>query len=266
MAFKGEISAAILAGKKTGFTTGDVYRIINEGKLGNLDVQFGTFVEWTGTTWKVRDDLQLATNKEVSQLIDDTSTTGTRASVEGDFINKLIVVDGKVAKITDVQDGTTTYVTTDIVDELNAMQWKTVVIPPILEGPYTVPVHNHEHVFVPYIAGSNIDLTIQCDEACDEATVFIQANPANMRSVACKRGTTNMVVFGRKTLVGIDTTRCDAPYLYSTEGSFSPTDFSEISISGDIPLKDVESVRGGEASENYFAVEIKKSYAVVHYV
>lgn len=193
-------------------------------------------------------------------------TTGTRASVAGDFINKLIVVDGKVAKITDVQDGTTTYVTTDIVDELNAMQWKPVVVAPILEGPYTVPVHNHEHAFVPYIAGSNIDLTIQCDEACDEATVFIQANPANMQSVVIKRGTSNMVVFGRKTLVGIDTTLFDEHYLYSTAGSLAPTDFSEISTSNGVPLKAVNGITGGKANENRFAVEIKKNYVVVHYV
>lgn len=266
MSFKGEIPAAILAGKKTGFATGDIYRIISEGKLGNLDVQFGTFVEWNGTTWKVRDDLQLATNEEISQLIDDTSTTGTRASVEGDFVNKLIVADGKVAKITDVYDGTTTYVTTDIVDELNAMQWKDVVIPPILEAPYNIPVHNHEHAFVSYIAGSGIDLTIQCDETCDEATVFIQASPANMQSVVVKRGTTNMVIFGRSTLVGIDTTEFDEHYLYSTAGSLPPTNFSEISVSNGTPIKYVEGVKGGNASENRFAVEIKKNYAVVHYV
>lgn len=193
-------------------------------------------------------------------------TTGTRPSVEGDFVNKLIVVDGKVAKITDVQDGTTTYVTTDIVDELNAMQWKDVFIPPLSEAPYTVPVHNHEHVVVPYIAGSNIDLTIQCDETCDEATVTIQANPTDMQSVVIKRGTSNMKIFGRNTLVGIDATRFDYDFLYSTEGSFLPTDFSEIAASSVPPLKDVEGVTGDKASENYFAVEIKKNYAVVHYV
>lgn len=194
------------------------------------------------------------------------STTGTRPSVEGDFVNKLIVVDGKVAKITDVQDGTTTYVTTDIVDELNAMQWKDVTIPPLLEAPYTVPVHNHEHVVVPYIAGSNIDLAIQCDEACDEATVMIQANPADMQSVVIKRGTSNMKVFGRNTLVGIDTTLLDDYYLYSSAGSLPPTNFSEIAVSGALPLKDVEGVTGDKASENNFAVEIKKNYAIVHYV
>lgn len=192
-------------------------------------------------------------------------TTGTRASVEGDSVNKLIVVDGKIAKITNVQDGTTTYVTTDIVDELNAMQWKDVAIPPILEAPYNISVHNHERAFVSYIAGSNIDLTIQCDEACDEATVFIQANPANMQSVVVKRGTTNMVVFGRKTLVGIDTTLFDEHYLYSTAGSLSPTNFSEINTSSTPPLENVTGVTGAEASENFFAVEIKKNYAVMHY-
>lgn len=193
-------------------------------------------------------------------------TTGTRPSVEGDFVNKMIVVDGKVAKITDVQDGTTTYVTTDIVDELNAMQWKDVVIPPLLEAPYTVPVHNHEHVVVSYIAGSNIDLTIQCDEKCDEATVTIQANPTDMQSVVIKHGTSNMKVFGRKTLVGIDATRFDYNYLYSSESSLPPTDFSEIAVSSPPPLEDVKGVTGDKASENHFAIEIKKNYAVVHYV
>lgn len=193
-------------------------------------------------------------------------TTGTRPSVEGDFVNKMIVVDGKVAKITDVQDGTTTYVTTDIVDELNAMQWKDVTIPPLLEAPYTVPVHNHEHVVVSYIAGSNIDLTIQCDEKCDEATVTIQANPTDMQSVVIKRGASNMKVFGRETLVGVNVTRADNYYLYSTEGSVPPTDFNEIGASVSAPLVNVEGLPGREASENHFAIEIKKNYAVVHYV
>lgn len=151
-------------------------------------------------------------------------------------------------------------------DALNAMQWKDVTIPPLLEAPYTVPVHNHEHVVVPYIAGSNIDLTIQCDETCDEATVTIQANPTNMQLVVIKRGTSNMKVFGRNTLVGIDATRFDYNYLYSSEGSLPPTDFSEIATSSPAPLEDVEGVTGDKASENYFAIEIKKNYAVVHYV
>ena len=266
MSFKGEVAAAILASKHTDLAVGDIYRIIEEGKLGNTIMTFGTFVEWTGTAWKVRDDLQLATNEEVSQLIDDTSTTGTRPSVESDFINKLIVVDGKVAKITDVQDGTTTYVTTDIVDELNAMQWKNTIIPPILEAPYIVLVHNHEHVFVSYIAGSNIDLTIQCDEACDEATVYIQADPVDMQSVAIKRGTSSMVVFGRETLVGVNVTLADNYYLYSAEGSLPPTDFNEIGVSAAAPLVNVTGLTGREVSENRFAIEIKKNYAVVHYV
>lgn len=68
MAFKGEIPAAILAGKKTGFATGDIYRIISEGKLGDLDVQYGTFVEWKGTGWAVRSDIQLATTIDMQSL------------------------------------------------------------------------------------------------------------------------------------------------------------------------------------------------------
>lgn len=210
-----------------------------------------------------------AVNRALGDVVggrETAPTTGTRPSVEGDFVNKLIVVDGKVTKITDVQGGTTTYVTTDIVDELNAMQWKNVDVPPLLVDPYNVPVHNHEHVLVSYIAGSDIDLTIQCDEACDEATVLIQADPANVQSVAIKRGTSTMVVFGRKTLVGIDTTPFEDYYLYSSGGSLPPTDFSEISVSDGLPLQDVEGITGGKASENYFAIEIKKNYAVVHYV
>lgn len=70
MSFKGEIPAAILAGKKTGFATGDIYRIISEGKLGDLDVQFGTFVEWKGSYWKLRPDIQLSTTLETASLAD----------------------------------------------------------------------------------------------------------------------------------------------------------------------------------------------------
>lgn len=193
-------------------------------------------------------------------------TTGTRPSVEGDFVNKLIVVDGKVAKLTDVQDGTTTYVTTDIVDELNAMQWKDVSIPPLSEVPYTVPVHNHEHVLVSAIIGSDVDVTIQCDDTCDESTVLFQADPTDIRNLAVRRGNTNMRVFGRETLVGINVTQDDNFYLYSAEGSLQPTDFNEISVNTTHLLENAEGLTGSEVRANYFAVEIKKNYAIVHYV
>lgn len=266
MSFKGEVAAAILASKHTDLTVGDIYRIVEEGKLGNTIMTFGTFVEWTGTAWKVRDDLQLATNEEVSQLIDDTSTTGMRPSVEGDFVNKLIVVDGKVAKIISVRDDTTTYVTTDIVNELNAMQWKAVVIPPILEGPYTIPVHNRESVFVPYIYDNDIDLTIQCDESCAEAILFIQKNTADLNSLTVKRGNNTEVVFGKKTLINItyDTDYAIQKCLVSTTGSDAqvPTDFSEVGIYDGNPFVDrIDKTTSLGSIDGRFAIEITPLYA-----
>lgn len=67
MAFKGEISAEFLDNVKTGFTVGDIYRIIDAGKLGGVDIPFGAFVEWRGE-WIVRPDIQLATNADIQSL------------------------------------------------------------------------------------------------------------------------------------------------------------------------------------------------------
>lgn len=266
MSFKGEIAAAILASKHTDLTVGDVYRIVEEGKLGNTIMTFGTFVEWNGTAWKVRDDLQLATNEEVSQLIDDTSTTGTRPSVEGDFVNKLIVVDGKVAKITDVRDGTTAYVTTDIVDELNAMQWKDVTVPPIMEGPYTIPVHDKENVSVPYIAGDNIDLLIQCDETCRNARLRIQKQPSSLRSLTVKRGNNTEAVFGTTTLINItyDFDYAIKSCLVSELGCDAqvPTDFSDVGLyEGNPVISNITKKRSLDSTDTLFAIEITPLYA-----
>ena len=72
MSFKGEVAAAILASKHTDLTVGDIYRIVEEGKLGNTIMTFGTFVEWTGTTWKVKKDMQYATSK-TGESLDNTA-------------------------------------------------------------------------------------------------------------------------------------------------------------------------------------------------
>lgn len=125
MAFKGEISAAILAGKKTGFTTGDIYRIISEGKLGNLDVQFGAFVEWKGTAWEVKKDMQYAVSKTgesldqaVADVLDDHATSSAEeeltmpAAEAADYtVDNYFEQDGEIWKCTaktDNGDGTWT--------------------------------------------------------------------------------------------------------------------------------------------------------------
>ena len=193
-------------------------------------------------------------------------TTGTRPSVEDDFVNKLIVVDGKVAKITDVQDGTTTYVTTDIVDELNAMQWKDVTVPPIMEGPYTITVHDKENVSVPYIAGDNIDLLIQCDETCRNARLRIQKQPSNLRSLTVKRGNNTEVVFGKKTLIDItyDIDYAIQSCLVSELGCDAqvPTDFSDVGLYDGNPfVSSIEKARSLNSDDTLFAIEITPLYA-----
>ena len=193
-------------------------------------------------------------------------TTGTRASVEGDFVNKLIVVDGKVAKITDVQGGTTTYVTTDIVDELNAMQWKDVVIPPILEGPYTVPVHDRENVSVPYIAGLNTDLLIQCDETCRNARLYIQRQPSSLRSLTIKRGNTNVPIFGINIMTGIDCGFDNTIFkcLVSNTGcdAVIPADFTEVGMyDGESVVASVTKEIALCSTGIIFGIEITPLYA-----
>lgn len=74
MAFKGEIGAEFLDNIKTGFTVGDIYRIIDAGKLGGVDIPFGAFVEWKGTTWEVKKDMQYAVSK-TGESLDDTAVS-----------------------------------------------------------------------------------------------------------------------------------------------------------------------------------------------
>ena len=81
MTFKGEIGAEFLDNVKTGFTVGDIYRIIDAGKLGGVDIPFGTFVEWKGTAWEVKKDMQYAVSKTgesldqaVADVLDDHAT------------------------------------------------------------------------------------------------------------------------------------------------------------------------------------------------
>lgn len=78
MAFKGEISAEYLDSIKTGHTVGDIYRIIEAGKLGGVTLPFGIFVEWKGTYWEVKTDMQYAVSsngismdKAISDVLDD---------------------------------------------------------------------------------------------------------------------------------------------------------------------------------------------------
>lgn len=194
------------------------------------------------------------------------SITGARPFVEGDFVNKLIVVDGKVAKITDVQDGTTTYVTTDIVEELNAMQWKDVTIPPIMEGPYTITVHDKENVSVPYITGDNIDLLIQCDKTCRNARLRIQKQPSSLRSLTVKRGNNTEAVFGKKTLINItyDLDYAIKSCLVSELGCDAqvPTDFSEVGLyEGNPFISNITNERSLDSTDTLFAVEITPLYA-----
>lgn len=118
MAFKGEIGAEFLDNVKTGFTVGDIYRIIDAGKLGGVDIPFGTFVEWTGTAWKVNKDMQYAVsatgeslNDAIADVLDDHDT----ASAEGEItvptaeavnykVGNYFEQDGEVWKYTDKND------------------------------------------------------------------------------------------------------------------------------------------------------------------
>lgn len=68
MSFKGEISAAKLDSIKSGFKVGDIYRIIDAGKLNGIDIPFGTFVEWRGTSWRVNNKMEYATSKNGESL------------------------------------------------------------------------------------------------------------------------------------------------------------------------------------------------------
>lgn len=191
MAFKGEISAAILAGKKTGFATGDIYRIISEGKLGDLDVQYGTFVEWKGTTWEVKKDMQYATSKTgesldqaIADVLDDRDTASAEeeltmpaAEAANYTVGNYFEQDGEIWKCTGKTnngDGTWTVeadkvngvvpVLNDLVSAANK-QWtrRTALLPIAPAQRIQFDVQDHEFV----------DLTIQRSGA-GTATSYVE--------------------------------------------------------------------------------------------
>lgn len=73
MSFKGEISAAKLDNIKSGFKIGDIYRIIDAGKLDGVDIPFGTFVEWRGTSWRINNKMEYTTSRN-GESLDDVAT------------------------------------------------------------------------------------------------------------------------------------------------------------------------------------------------
>lgn len=118
MAFKGEIGAEFLDNIKTGFTVGDIYRIIDAGKLGGVDIPFGTFVEWKGTAWEVKKDMQYAVSKTgesldqaVADVLDDHATatqdeelTMPAAEAANYTVGNYFEQDGEIWKCTDKTD------------------------------------------------------------------------------------------------------------------------------------------------------------------
>lgn len=77
MSFKGEIALGALNSKyKYGFTIGDIYRVQGAGNLvpNNLAVANGAFVEWKGTAWEVKKDMQYAVSK-TGESLDDTAVS-----------------------------------------------------------------------------------------------------------------------------------------------------------------------------------------------
>ena len=118
MSFKGEIGAEFLDNVKTGFTVGDIYRIIDAGKLGGVDIPFGAFVEWKGTAWEVKKDMQYATSKTgesldqaVADVLDDHATSSAKeemtmpsAEAANYTVGNYFEQDGEIWKCTDKTD------------------------------------------------------------------------------------------------------------------------------------------------------------------
>lgn len=118
MAFKGEIGAEFLDNIKTGFTVGDIYRIIDAGKLGGVDIPFGAFVEWKGTAWEVKKDMQYATSKtgeSLDQAVADVLDDHASASAEEELtmptaeaanytVDNYFEQNGEIWKCTDKTD------------------------------------------------------------------------------------------------------------------------------------------------------------------
>lgn len=126
MAFKGEIGAEYLDSVKTGHNEGDIYRIIQAGKLAGVSMPFGTFVRWKGTYWEVIPNMQYATSKTgksldkaISDVLDDKSDSDVYITIETDAdgadaytVGYYFEDGGEIYKCTDKQHSGSVYTIT----------------------------------------------------------------------------------------------------------------------------------------------------------
>lgn len=191
MAFKGEIGAEFLDNVKTGFTVGDIYRIIDAGKLGGVDIPFGTFVEWKGTGWEVKKDMQYAVSKTgesldqaVADVLDDHATaTVTQdetmpAAEAADYtVGNYFEQDGEIWKCTDKTDngdGTWT-IEADKVNGVVPVLNELVNAQPKGRTEYTldVTIDNNTTPGIPIEANSMTRLNINCTNTNDKSANII---------------------------------------------------------------------------------------------
>ena len=194
MAFKGEIGAEFLDNVKTGFTVGDIYRIIDAGKLGGVDIPFGTFVEWKGTAWEVKKDMQYATSetgesldKATADVLDDHASgqvteeeTMPAAEAANYTVGNYFEQDGEIWKCTDKTDngdGTWT-VEAEKVNGVVPVLNELVNAPPKGRTEYTLDVTVIDNLPLPVSieANSMTRLNVKCTNTSDR-TVPLYVKP-----------------------------------------------------------------------------------------
>lgn len=119
MAFKSEIHVAELASIRTGHTEGDIYYILDNGRLDDLPCKPGTFVKWHNDAWQTQPDehyaLASAVDGEIAQAIDNVLDDGSASetivvavpsSQSSDYtVGNYYEVQGKVAKLRTKTEG-----------------------------------------------------------------------------------------------------------------------------------------------------------------
>lgn len=140
--------------------------------------------------------------------------------------------------------------------EPNVGGYRKKTLPPIFEGS-TIKVSNKDAILVSYVS-SGIDLTIDVDENCNDASVLFQRGYNDINSLSIKKSGRNIPILGRETITSLDVTK--SSFLKSL-GSGAPESFEEIGVT-----EGVSGVTGKSAIFNiFFLVEIKPYCAIIHY-
>ena len=193
--------------RSTGLTTGQVYRIINNGNLepNTLTVKFGDFVKWDGSKW-VKTATKLATTADVNGVVDEwierpAGGGGVYVPEEGEEVHEgsIVVTENGLLRITsqaqvdpDTGDVYYTYQTTDLSTVVAELESQGMIDlgekteSDLTDGVYTVPVPNsHTGLTLTTVAALTVkgnpglgDFEILIDNSgnANDVTVTVKSN------------------------------------------------------------------------------------------